>query len=285
MHLVTFRHNGRTSFGRLTRDSDAIIDCADVLSPELGSVRAVLAAGALEQVRAATEGSAGDVKLADVELLPPVPDPAKILCAGVNYRTHREETSRPENAYPTVFPRYADSQVGHDQPLIRPTETESFDYEGELAVVIGKGGRRIPAEDAFAHIAGYSCYQDGSVRDWQRHSGQWVTGKTFPATGGFGPALVTADEVPDVAALNLVCRVNGEVRQSASVADLIFSIPELIAYISTFTPLAPGDVIVTGTPGGVGLFREPPVFLQPGDVVEVEISGVGTLRNPIAGEI
>ncbi|MFC1407359.1 MULTISPECIES: fumarylacetoacetate hydrolase family protein [Streptacidiphilus] len=284
MRLVTFRRNGRTGFGRLTGDGDAVIDCVPLLNPELGSVRAVLAAGALEQVREASEGRTGDVKLADVELLPPVPDPAKILCAGVNYRTHREETSRPESAYPTVFPRYADSQVGHDQPLVRPAETETFDYEGELAVVIGTGGRRILAEDAFAHIAGYACYQDGSVRDWQRHSGQWVPGKTFPATGGFGPALVTADEVADVAALDLVTRVNGEVRQSASVGDLIFSIPELIAYISTFTPLAPGDVIVTGTPGGVGLFHEPPVFLQPGDVVEVEISGIGTLRNPIAAE-
>ncbi|MGW1024872.1 fumarylacetoacetate hydrolase family protein [Streptomyces sp. NPDC002577] len=284
MRLVTFRHDGHTGFGRLTEDGGALVDCGPLLGGELGSVRDVLAAGALERVRAVTEGRSGDVKLADVELLPPVPDPAKILCAGVNYRTHREETSRPETAFPTVFPRYADSQVGHEQPLVRPAETEAFDYEGELAVVIGKGGRRIRAEDAFAHIAGYSCYQDGSARDWQRHSGQWVTGKTFPGTGGFGPALVTADEVDDVSDLHLVSRVNGEVRQSASVADLIFSIPELLAYISTFTPLAAGDVIVTGTPGGVGLFREPPVFLQPGDVVEVEISGIGTLRNPVVGE-
>ncbi|WP_234545197.1 fumarylacetoacetate hydrolase family protein [Streptomyces shenzhenensis] len=284
MRLVTFRHNGRTSFGRLTGDGEAIIDCGPLLGAELPSVRAVLAAGALEQLRAATEGRTGDIKLADAVLLPPVPDPAKILCAGVNYRTHREETSRPEASFPTIFPRYADSQVGHDQPLVRPAETEAFDYEGELAVVIGTGGRRIPAEDAFAHIAGYACYQDGSVRDWQRHTGQWVPGKTFPDTGGFGPALVTADEVPDAVALELVSRVNGEVRQSTRVSDLIFSIPELIAYVSTFTPLAPGDVVVTGTPGGVGLFREPPVFLQPGDVVEVEISGIGTLRNPVIGE-
>ncbi|WP_200302828.1 fumarylacetoacetate hydrolase family protein [Streptomyces adelaidensis] len=285
MRLVTYRHNGRTGFGRLTGDGDAVIECGPLVNPGLGSIRDVLAEGALDHVRDVTEGRTGEVKLADVQLLPPVPDPAKILCAGVNYRTHREETARPQNAFPTIFPRYADSQVGHDQPLVRPAETEAFDYEGELAVVMGRGGRRIPAEDAFAYIAGYSCYQDGSVRDWQRHSGQWITGKTFPATGGFGPALVTADEVPDVSVLQLVSRVNGEVRQSAGVGDLLFSIPELIAYVSTFTPLAPGDVIVTGTPGGVGLFREPPVFLQPGDVLEVEISGIGTLRNPVVKEV
>lgn len=284
MRLVTFRHSGRTGFGRLTKEGDAITECGGLLGPELRSLRAVLEAGAVDELGRVSEGRSGDFKLADVELLPPVPDPGKILCAGVNYRSHREETSRPENAFPTVFPRYADSQVGHDQPLLRPLETEMFDYEGELALVIGVGGRRIPAKEAFAHVAGYACYQDGSVRDWQRHSGQWVSGKTFPATGGFGPALVTRDEVEDVTALKLVTRVNGDVRQSASLADLIFSIPELIAYISTFTPLSPGDVIVTGTPGGVGLFREPPTFLQPGDVVEVEVPGIGTLRNPIAQE-
>lgn len=283
MRLVTFQHEHRTGFGRLLA-GDLIIECGPLLGADLQSVRAVLEADALDEVRNVTEGRPADLRLADVRLLPPVLDPSKILCAGVNYREHREETSQPEVAYPTIFPRYADSQMGHEAPLLRPAETEQFDYEGELALVIGKAGRRIPAEKAFDHVAGYACYQDGSVRDWQMHSRQWITGKTFPGTGGFGPALVTADEVPDVTELHLTTRVNGEVLQSASVADLVFTIPQLIAYISTFTPLYPGDVLVTGTPGGVGLFRDPQVFLKAGDIVEVEIDGIGTLRNAVTQE-
>jgi 2-keto-4-pentenoate hydratase/2-oxohepta-3-ene-1,7-dioic acid hydratase in catechol pathway len=284
MRLVTFRQGHRTGWGRLTDDGEAIIDCGGLLGEAVDSVRGVLEAEALDRVTELTEGREPGLKTADVDLLPPVPDPAKILCAGVNYRTHREETSRAESEYPVIFTRYPDSQIGHEQPLVRPAETEHFDYEGELAVVIGRPGRRIAEEDAFGHVAGYACYQDGSVRDWQRHTGQWVPGKTFPGTGGFGPALVTADEVPDITACSLVTRVNGEVRQSASISDLIFTIPQLIAYVSTFTPLSAGDVLVTGTPGGVGLFRTPPVFLQSGDVVEVEIDGIGTLRNPVVQE-
>ncbi|MEU4169240.1 fumarylacetoacetate hydrolase family protein [Streptomyces sp. NPDC026665] len=280
MRLVTFQYEGRTGFGRLT-DGDAIVECGPLLGPALQSVRAVLEAGALEEVRRATEGRPAELRLADVRLLPPVPDPSKILCAGVNYRDRREETSQPEVRYPTIFTRFADSQTGHETPLLRPAETEQFDFEGELAVVIGRPGRRIAPEAAFDHVAGYACYQDASVRDWQMHAGQWITGKTFPGTGGFGPALVTADEVPDITALHLTTRVNGEVMQSASVADLIFTIPQLIAYVSTFTPLAAGDVLVTGTPGGVGLFRDPQVFLHEGDVVEVEIDTIGTLRNHV----
>lgn len=282
MKLVSFRHGGRTSFGRLV--GDKVIDCGPLFDGRYASVRDLLERGGLGAVAEETEDRPADFGLDEIELLPPVPDPGKILCAGVNYRTHREETSHRPADRPTVFPRYADSQIGHRQPLIRPRETERFDYEGELAVVIGKPGRRIPVQDAFDHVAGYSCYNDGSVRDWQRHTQQWVPGKTFPGTGGFGPALVTRDEISDLAALTLTTRVNGEVRQSASLADLIFDIPALIAYMSTFTPLAPGDVIVTGTPGGVGLFREPPVFLQPGDTVEVDIDSIGLLVNTVASE-
>lgn len=282
MRLVSFRHGGRTSYGSL--NDNKIVDCGPLFGGRFTGVRDVLTQGALAELDQVTSDRVADLSVDDIEFLPPIPDPGKILCAGVNYHAHREEASRAAASHPTIFPRYAGSQVGHLQPLTRPAETEKFDYEGELAVVIGRSGRRIPPEQAFAHIAGYSCYNDGSARDWQRHTHQWMPGKTFPGTGGFGPALVTADEIPDVAALHLTTRVNGDVRQSTSVADLVFGIPSLIAYVSTFTPLAPGDVIVTGTPGGVGLYRTPPTFLQAGDTVSVDISGIGTLINIVAEE-
>lgn len=282
MRIASFLAEGRQSFGVL--DGEKIIDCGSLLSGRYRGIRDVLEHDALDELRTLADGASADYALTDVDLLPTVPDPGKIICIGVNYHDHREEASRKAADHPTVFPRYADSQVGHGSPLVKPRETAKFDYEGELAVVIGRPGRRIDTAAAFDHVAGYSCYNDGSVRDWQRHTGQWLPGKTFPGTGAFGPALVTADEVPDVGALRLTTKVNGELRQSAEVADLVFDIPAVIAYVSTFTRLDPGDVIVTGTPGGVGLFRDPPTFLQAGDTVSVEVSGIGTLVNPVTDE-
>lgn len=222
---------------------------------------------------------------ADVEFLPPVPDPGKIVCVGVNYRSHQRETGRAahqaEQAAPTLFIRFADSQIGHEAPALMPTANAEFDYEGELALVIGREAWRVPESDAFDHVAGYGAYNDFSVRDWQLAATQWTPGKNFPGTGGFGPYLVPAADVGDVDQLVLETRVNGETRQKASVGDLYFTIPQLIAYITSFTRLAPGDVVVTGTPGGVGRFMDPPGLLGPGDVVEVEISRLGTLRNAV----
>ena len=183
-----------------------------------------------------------------------------------------------------IFARYPDSQVGHGQPMLRPRESVQLDFEGELAVVIGKVARRVPAARALDYVAGYSCYNDGSIRDWQRHTSQFTPGKTFPGTGGFGPWLVTTDEIPDPAKLTYETRLNGQVMQKAPLSDLVFDVPALVAYCSIFTTLNPGDVIVTGTTGGVGAFRKPPLWMKPGDVVEVEISGIGTLRNTIADE-
>jgi len=174
--------------------------------------------------------------------------------------------------------------VGHKRAIIRPRVSDKLDYEGELAVIIGRDGRHIAEADAFAHVAGYSCFNEGSVRDWQRHALQFTPGKNFPATGGFGPWLVTTDDIADLRAATITTRLNDVVMQNATLGDMIFSVPQLIAYISTFTPLAPGDVICTGTPGGVGAKRNPPVFMKPGDVVEVEIAGIGTLINTIADE-
>ncbi|MCF7547926.1 fumarylacetoacetate hydrolase family protein [Pseudonocardia sp. WMMC193] len=285
MRLVSYMSEGSDEprFGRIVTDgaTEGVVDGCGATGGRFRSVREVLAAGALRELAAATEGRAADLPVASVTLLPPVPDPAKIICVGVNYRSHLDETRRPDNAHPTLFSRFPDTQIGHDQPAVRPAETSRFDYEGELAVVIGARADHVPEAEAAQVVAGYSCYDDLSVRDWQRHTSQFLPGKNFRATGGFGPWLVTADEVDDISAATLRTRVNGELRQEASISQLIFGIPELIAYITTFTVLAPGDVIVTGTPGGVGLFRDPPVFLADGDLVEVEITGIGRLVNPV----
>ena len=210
-----------------------------------------------------------------VTLLPVVPNPGKILCIGLNYATHVAETGREQKDYPAVFTRWADTLVADGAPMVRPRESARFDYEGELAVVIGQGGRRIPRARAMEHVAGYAVFHDGSVRDWQRHNIQFTPGKNFPATAGFGPELVTPAGVPDLASQRVQTRVNGELVQDQPISDLIWDIPFLIEYCSTFTALAPGDVIATGTPAGVGA-------MEPGDVVSIDIDGLGTLSNPVA---
>jgi 2-keto-4-pentenoate hydratase/2-oxohepta-3-ene-1,7-dioic acid hydratase in catechol pathway len=219
-----------------------------------------------------------------VTWLPVIPDPGKIVCVGLNYEEHRQETGRDKTEQPALFLRLAESQVGHRQPILRPRESKNLDYEAEIAVIIGRAGRRISQKDSWDHIAGYSCYNDGSVRDWQRHTIQWTAGKNFARTGGFGPWMVSADEIPAGALLTLSCRLNGERMQHATTEQMIFKIPKLIEYISTFTTLVPGDVIVTGTPGGVGARRNPPVWMKPGDTVEIEIDKVGVLVNSIADD-
>lgn len=279
MRLVSYRIGDSPSFGLLVEDG--IISAAAMGTPH-SSLRVALASGALPELASLSGTRSADLGLADVQLAPVIPDPGKILCAGVNYRAHREEAGRDEAAKPTIFIRFADSQLASGEVAVRPRGVTKFDYEGEVAAVIGVGGRDIPRETALAHVAGYACYNDFSAREWQRHSTQWTAGKNFPGTGAFGPYLCTADEAPDVETMQLTTRVNGDIRQQASLADLLFDIPALIAYISSFTPLSPGDVIVTGTPGGVGLFRDPPTFLEDGDVVEVEATGLGVLVNRVA---
>jgi 2-keto-4-pentenoate hydratase/2-oxohepta-3-ene-1,7-dioic acid hydratase in catechol pathway len=220
----------------------------------------------------------------EIDFLPVINDPGKIICIGLNYRSHQDETGNAaytEQKVPTVFTRFADSQIGHLQPALMPASSSKFDYEGEMALVIGKAGFRVSEEDALGHVAGYAVYNDFSVRDWQVAASQWTPGKNFPGTGGFGPYLVPAADLGDVDNLTLQTRVNGEVRQEASLADLYFNIPQLIAHVTGFTRLSPGDVIVTGTPGGVGWFMTSPSLLREGDVVEVEITGLGTLRNTV----
>ncbi len=225
-----------------------------------------------------------DWRLAELTLLPVIPDPDKILCVGLNYGAHIRETGNEPPARPLIFVRFASSQVAHGQPLVRPRVSHRLDFEGELAVIIGRRGRHVARGDAMALVAGYACYNDGSVRDFQRHSTQFTPGKNFIGTGGFGPWLVTPDEVGDIRQQTLTTRLNGAVVQQARLDDLVFDIPALIEYCSIFTELLPGDVLVTGTPGGVGAARKPPLWLQSGDVVEVDISGVGVLRNPVVEE-
>lgn len=219
-----------------------------------------------------------------VVFLPPIPDPARMLCAGFNYRDHATEAAAKVPDYPTFFVRFASSVVGHEAPLLKPRLSSMLDWEGELAVVIGRGGRHIARADALAHIAGYSCFGDHSVRDFQLHGTQATAGKNFDASGAWGPWLVTADEIGDPAALEVRTRVNGVTRQHGRTADMVFDVAALIAYVSSFTTLEPGDVIATGTPSGIGGRMTPPTFLLPGDVVTIEIPGVGTLTNRVIEE-
>lgn len=245
-------------------------------------VQSVIAAGATAELADNVEV---DPAAPDrVRYLPPLPDARRILCIGVNYGPHIREMGREVPNYPVVFTRFATSLVGHGEPVIRPSVSRQFDYEGELAVVIGREARRLPRERALDCVAGYSCFMDGSIRDFQKHTHQFTPGKNFDRSGAMGPCIVSADEIGDPAGLELTTRVNGRVMQSGRLADLVFDIPALIEYCSTFTRLLPGDVIATGTPGGVGAARRPPVWLQAGDVVEVDMPGVGCLRCPVLDE-
>ena len=282
MRFVSFIRGGVPGFGAVVEGG--IVDLSDRLGAGIGTLKAAIDGDLLGAAEALVRGRAAGLAWSDVTLLPVIPDPGKILCVGLNYENHRVETKRPEAAHPAIFVRFADSQVAHRQPIIRPAVSDRLDYEGELALVIGRGGRNIAEGSALDHVAGWSCYNDGSVRDFQRHTHQFTPGKTFPGTGAFGPWLVSADEVGDYTRLPIETRLNGQVMQKATLADLLFPVPRIIAYVSQFTPLSPGDVIVTGTPGGVGDKREPPVYMKAGDIVEVEIGMLGTLVNPIVDE-
>ena len=282
MKLASYLVAGRPGYGVV--QGAGVVDLTRRLGARHRDVRALLAADALAEARSAVAGAAPDYTLADLQLLPVIPNPDKILCVGLNYEAHRVEAGRETTENPTLFARFAASQVGAGQPLLRPRESTQFDYEAEIAVIIGKAGRRIAAADAWDHVAGYSCYNDGSVRDWQRHTSQWTPGKNFPATGAFGPWMVTADEIAPDTVMTLSARLNGLEVQRATTEQMIFKIPALIRYISTFTTLLPGDVIVSGTPGGVGSRRDPPLWMRAGDLVEIEIDRVGVLRNTIADD-
>lgn len=282
MKFASFIVQGRTTYGVV--EADQVIDLESVKTTFGTDLKQAIAINRLGELTPAVLAPLPRVALADVTFLPVIENPGKVLCIGINYATHVRETGREMPTYPMIFTRFADSQVAHLQPIIRPKASHKLDFEGELAVVIGKTARHVKAADALEYVAGYACYNDGSVRDWQKHTIQFVPGKNFPRTGGFGPWLVTCDEIGDPQDLELTTRLNGQVMQHTRTSDMIFDVRHLIEYCSTFTELAPGDVIVSGTTGGVGAFREPPVWMKPGDTVEVEISGIGILRNSIADE-
>jgi len=282
MKLVSFRHMGQESFGIAT--DDGVIDLRAFSSDVGATLKEALTRNTLDAIGAIARDAIAPLDWSEVEFLPVIPDPQKILCVGINYLSHVKETGREIPTKPMFFTRFADSQTAHRGPMVRPFTSEKLDFEGELAVVIGRTARHIKAADALDCVAGYSCYNDGSVRDWQKHTIQFIPGKNFPSTGGFGPWLVTPDELGDPSRLSLTTRLNGEVVQQATTDDLIFDIPTLIEYCSTFTELHAGDVIITGTTGGVGAFRQPPLWMKAGDVVEVEISRIGVLRNVVVDE-
>jgi 2-keto-4-pentenoate hydratase/2-oxohepta-3-ene-1,7-dioic acid hydratase in catechol pathway len=278
MKLLSFAADGKEFFGAVS--GDGVV----TLNERVGqpSLSAALAAGAMAAMRKVAQEAAPDRKLAAVKFLPVISQPGKILCAGVNYRSHAAEVGRELPKQPSMFIRFTDTLVGHDGEMIRPTLSDNFDYEGELTLVIGKGGRHIKAEHALDHVAGYTIFVDGSVRDYQKFS--VTSGKNFPGTGPLGPWLVTTDDIPDPSKLTLTTRLNGQQVQHSTTDKLIYSIPQIIAFCSDFTALAPGDVIATGTPEGVGHSRKPPLWMKPGDKLEVEITGIGILRAHIVDE-
>jgi 2-keto-4-pentenoate hydratase/2-oxohepta-3-ene-1,7-dioic acid hydratase in catechol pathway len=282
MRLLSFRTDEYASWG-VVKD-DGVVDLGKLLGKQIETLGDALRAGALAHVRELAAAREPSIALDDIHYLPTVPDPEKIICIGINYGNRNEEYKDGAEApkYPSVFMRTPGSLVGHGEKILRPPESEQLDYEGEIALVIGKSGRRIAEKDAWSHVAGLSLMNEGSVRDWLRHSKFNVTpGKNFERSGSFGPWMVTADEFRDGEELHLTTRVNGEVRQDDTTANLIFPFARLIAYLSSFMRLLPGDVIATGTPTGAGARFDPPRYLKAGDVVEVHVPNIGTLENGV----
>ncbi len=280
MRLASFQSGDQQTYGVV--DGQMLREPRQDFRARYPDLRSVISSGKLAELAAGAAGATHDIH--SVRFLPLIPNPDKVLCVGVNYRPHIEEMGRQVPDYPVVFVRFPGSQVGHEQALIRPVLSEQFDFEGELAFVIGKRARHVTRAEALEYVAGYCCFMDGSVRDWQKHTPQFTAGKNFANSGSMGPYLTTCDDIPDPATLTLTTRVNGEIMQEGAVADLVFDIPRLIEYCSSFAELLPGDVIATGTPGGVGAARTPPRWLMDSDRVEVEIPGVGLLANPVVDE-
>jgi 2-keto-4-pentenoate hydratase/2-oxohepta-3-ene-1,7-dioic acid hydratase in catechol pathway len=278
MKLLSFAAGGKALFGALS--GDGVVTMNERIGQP--TLRDALAAGAIEEMRKIVRVEPPDRKLAAIRFLPAIARPEKILCAGINYRAHAAETGRELPKAPSLFARFADTLVGHEGEMIRPRVSREFDFEGELAVVIGRPGRHIRAGRALDHVAGYTCFIDGSVRDYQKFS--VTSGKNFPGTGPLGPWIVTTDEIPDPARLTLTTRLNGVEMQRSSTGLLIHSVAEIIAFCSDFTALSAGDVIATGTPEGVGHRRTPPLWMKAGDVLEVAITGIGALRARVVDE-
>ena len=281
MKLTSFIRNGTRGYGAVT--DDGICDLTSAING-ISDLKGLLETGGLPRAADVANGRSADFPIEEIEFLPLIPNARKIICVAVNYLAHAHEAGRTIGEHPVLFHRHSQTQVGHQQPLLVPKASHQLDFEGEIAVILGKGGAHIKPEDAMDHVAGYSCYNEGSVRDGQFHVHQYSMGKNFNATGGFGPWLVTTDDIPDPDALTVTTRLNGEQMQFGEFNDVAFNIPTLISYVSRALPWCAGDVIVTGTPGGVGFKRTPPIFLTEGDSVEVDVNLVGTLVNSVQNE-
>jgi len=279
--LVSFNRNGGKGWGVVT--PSGVVDMSRRFQGRYPTLRSALAADLLSEIGHEAGQASPDFGLSDLQLAPPIPDPEKIICIGLNYRAHVGEGGGAVPQYPSLFTRFTNTLVAHDAPMIVPKVSSELDYECELAFVIGRPGRHLDPASAMRHVAGYTCFNDGSVRDYQT-SHSLPAGKNFVGTAGCGPWLVTGDEIADPGRLSLRTILNGVEVQHGNTSDMIFGIPEIIAYVSSFTPLNPGDIIATGTPEGVGFLRKPPLWLRPGDIVDIEVEKVGLLRNPIVAE-
>ena len=280
MKLASYGVDGKAAFGAVV--GDGLVNLNSRLKGDYSTLRHALEQGALDEMRTAVQGAKPDHKLADVRFRPVISNPRKILCVGINYKSHAAESGHDAPALPNIFTRFTDTLAAHEGKMVKPKASNNFDFEGELALIIGKPGRAIEPEDALSYIAGYTCFCDGSARDFTKYS--LVASKNFPRTGPLGPWMVTADEIPDPTKLVLKTRLNGQEMQKSGTDLLIHDIPAIIAFCSKFTKLSPGDVIATGTPEGIGGKRNPPVWMKAGDVLEVEISDIGTLRSRIVDE-
>ena len=284
MKIATFEANGRVSYG-IVKDQ-GVVDAGSRLGQRFPDLLAVIAAGQIDQLEELAAKTPVDFSLADIRLLKPLPNPGKILCVGINYpdraAEYKDNSERPK--YPSIFVRFPASLVAHEEPILRPPESKQLDYEGEVALVVGRHARRIAERDAMSCVLGYTICNDGTIRDWLRHGKFNVTpGKNFDRSGSLGPWMVTSDEI-DADPLRLITRVNGELRQDDTTDRMIFPMPFLISYLSHFCALEPGDIVVTGTPTGAGARFDPPRYLVAGDTVEVEVSRIGTLRNRVIDE-
>lgn len=284
MKLVSFEHAARAGFGVIA-ENGGIIDLTDKLGGGITTLKQAIAANALEEIRKVAAGAKPSLGIDRVRLLPPIAEPGKIICIGAAYRNARhKDGSVPLPRYPSIFLRIPRSFTGHRENLVLPPESLQLDYEGEIGIVIGKGGRRIAEQDAESHIAGLTAMNEGTVRDWLKHGNYGAPGKNFDASGACGPWLVTSDEFKRYDDLRVTTKVNGAVRQDDTTANLIFPFRHVISYISQWTTLEPGDLIASGTPAGTGINQVPPIWLQSGDVVEVHVSGIGVLSNTVVAE-
>ena len=281
MKFVSFLLKGQAKFG--ISDGKNLTDLTGKIK-DANTLKELISNKGIQEAKEYAKKNPGNISLDQIEYLPVIPNPGKIICVGLNYSEHVKETGRTVEQNPVIFLRVPESQTAHNQPIQRPKVSTHLDYECEMAVIMGEAGKHIKPENALKHIVGYSCYNESTVRDWQQHTRQFGMGKNFEKTGSFGPHMVLAESISDYTKLSIQTRLNGKVMQQAKLSQLIFDIPTLISYISKAIPWRAGDVLVTGTPGGVGFKRKPPIFMKEGDQVEVEISEIGILSNIIKDE-